>query len=156
MKSNTMPILYCPTCGYNLTGLTESRCPECGEGFSRAELAAIGGIKHPSIVWFLVVLVLLPVVFALLVYKSFEPGTIRDLFEPFALVFVGIYFLLSLGSSIFTARNIARRLVMRPPKSRPNLGSVTLTILFATIFFLTQGFLVFVGFFVGCAANFQI
>lgn len=23
----------CPTCGYNLTGLAEDRCPECGMGF---------------------------------------------------------------------------------------------------------------------------
>jgi hypothetical protein len=151
-----MPTLYCPKCGYNLTGLTEDRCPECGEKFSRAELAAIGGIKHPSIVWFLVVLTLLPIVFAVLVFKVFEPGAIQDMFGQFALVFVGIYVLLSLGSSIFTARNIARRLVMRPPKSRPNLGSVALTIVFSLIFFLTQGFLVFVGFFVGCAANFHM
>ncbi len=25
--------LRCPSCGYNLTGLTASRCPECGEAF---------------------------------------------------------------------------------------------------------------------------
>lgn len=25
--------LSCPTCDYNLTGLTENRCPECGEAF---------------------------------------------------------------------------------------------------------------------------
>ncbi len=24
----------CTKCGYNLTGLTEDRCPECGESFS--------------------------------------------------------------------------------------------------------------------------
>jgi hypothetical protein len=30
--------LLCPACGYNLTGLTESRCPECGNGFDRAQL----------------------------------------------------------------------------------------------------------------------
>ena len=25
--------LNCPTCGYDLRGLSEPRCPECGEGF---------------------------------------------------------------------------------------------------------------------------
>jgi hypothetical protein len=30
----------CPTCGYNLTGLSESRCPECGSKFTLDELLA--------------------------------------------------------------------------------------------------------------------
>ena len=30
----------CPTCGYNLTGLSESRCPECGGRFTLDELLA--------------------------------------------------------------------------------------------------------------------
>ena len=30
----------CPTCGYNLTGLSESRCPECGSRFTLEELMA--------------------------------------------------------------------------------------------------------------------
>ena len=30
----------CPTCGYNLTGLGEARCPECGSRFTLDELLA--------------------------------------------------------------------------------------------------------------------
>lgn len=32
--------LVCPNCGYNLTGLSESRCPECGGKFTLNELIA--------------------------------------------------------------------------------------------------------------------
>jgi len=32
--------LVCPTCGYNLTGLTEPRCPECGTRFTLDQLFA--------------------------------------------------------------------------------------------------------------------
>jgi hypothetical protein len=32
--------ITCPTCGYNLTGLSESRCPECGAKFTLDELMA--------------------------------------------------------------------------------------------------------------------
>jgi hypothetical protein len=31
--------LHCPSCGYDLTGLPENRCPECGGLFDRNELA---------------------------------------------------------------------------------------------------------------------
>ncbi len=30
----------CPTCGYNLTGLSEARCPECGSRFTIDQLVA--------------------------------------------------------------------------------------------------------------------
>jgi predicted MFS family arabinose efflux permease len=32
--------LACPNCGYNLTGLREARCPECGSTFTLDELFA--------------------------------------------------------------------------------------------------------------------
>jgi hypothetical protein len=32
--------IVCPTCGYNLTGLTGTRCPECGTQFTLTELLA--------------------------------------------------------------------------------------------------------------------
>lgn len=33
-------VLTCPTCGYNLTGLSEARCPECGSKFTLNDLYA--------------------------------------------------------------------------------------------------------------------
>jgi hypothetical protein len=34
------PTVLCPVCGYNLSGLREARCPECGGRFTLEELAA--------------------------------------------------------------------------------------------------------------------
>ena len=34
------PSVLCPVCGYNLSGLREARCPECGARFTLDELAA--------------------------------------------------------------------------------------------------------------------
>jgi hypothetical protein len=39
LKSSADAIV-CPTCGYNLTGLTGTRCPECGTQFTLTELLA--------------------------------------------------------------------------------------------------------------------
>jgi len=40
--------LLCPVCDYNLTGLPENRCPECGTPFDLEELAAIArGVPQP-------------------------------------------------------------------------------------------------------------
>jgi hypothetical protein len=35
----------CPTCGYNLTGLNEARCPECGAKFTLDELFASQNVQ---------------------------------------------------------------------------------------------------------------
>ena len=51
-------VVWCPSCGYNMTGLHEARCPECGTKYTLDELfSATGGpipredqhdIAHPS------------------------------------------------------------------------------------------------------------
>lgn len=39
-KSANADALVCPSCGYNLTGLTTARCPECGTQYTLNELLA--------------------------------------------------------------------------------------------------------------------
>jgi len=41
IKGSSKSAVTCPTCGYNLTGLSESRCPECGSKFTLDELMAM-------------------------------------------------------------------------------------------------------------------
>lgn len=44
--------LYCPNCDYDLTGLSEDRCPECGETFDRELLRKIAaGEPLPAVPW---------------------------------------------------------------------------------------------------------
>jgi hypothetical protein len=39
--------IHCPLCGYNLRGLTEPRCPECGTAVDFAELFDAARHEHP-------------------------------------------------------------------------------------------------------------
>jgi hypothetical protein len=41
VRGSSRSAITCPTCGYNLTGLSESRCPECGSKFTLDELLAL-------------------------------------------------------------------------------------------------------------------
>lgn len=40
--------LHCPECDYNLTGLTQWRCPECGERFSPRRAYTVKMLKTPE------------------------------------------------------------------------------------------------------------
>ncbi len=41
VKHSSKSAITCPTCGYNLTGLSEARCPECGTKFTLDELIGL-------------------------------------------------------------------------------------------------------------------
>lgn len=41
LQRSSASAIVCPTCGYNLTGLSETRCPECGSKFTIDELLAM-------------------------------------------------------------------------------------------------------------------
>ena len=38
LTAHGMPAIACPLCGYNLAGLKEARCPECGASFTLEQL----------------------------------------------------------------------------------------------------------------------
>ena len=38
LSAHGMPVIACPLCGYNLAGLTEARCPECGGNFTLEQI----------------------------------------------------------------------------------------------------------------------
>jgi len=38
LTAHGMPVIACPLCGYNLAGLTEARCPECGAAFTLEQI----------------------------------------------------------------------------------------------------------------------
>lgn len=47
-RSGSHATLTCPTCGYNLTGLSTARCPECGSTFTLDELLSKQPLQEQS------------------------------------------------------------------------------------------------------------
>jgi len=67
-----MTNLYCPNCDYNLAGLLENRCPECGTTFDPTELLKLTAASPKPISVSIVILHLIwpAAVFTLLIYVA--------------------------------------------------------------------------------------
>ena len=154
-------ILYCSSCGYNLTGVCTStnptgNCPECGTPFDFHLLLNQGGIAHPRVtgplLWLLAPPFAIAAGFLLALWgqEGMAGSNMQGIVQILGYLLGGLAVLGGIVLSIFAARRIARRMAMRPAGSRPSLGSTGLTILFSSIFLCCQGALAFTLFFLGC------
>lgn len=63
--------IFCPTCGYNLRGLPDGACPECGQPFEAAKLSAV--LRRPRVTMSMIIvdLIMWPVLFWVLLVPFF-------------------------------------------------------------------------------------
>lgn len=141
--------LYCPNCGYNVTGLSTQRCPECGKEFdldklrepSPAERAWLQfGAK--GIVW---VLLAPGLCVAGYIALNLSGALLGD--ETLGmLLFLGLI-LLSLPVAFIGSFNrgrwIARRMARRDPGDPATPVTVLMTLVYGSVSFLFQLAMIF-------------
>jgi predicted Zn-ribbon and HTH transcriptional regulator len=117
-----MPTLFCPKCGYNLTGLPENRCPECGTTFDPAKVEASQRrrCKPISLGRVLLRLLLPPAAFlVVLVSASIGPGRNLDKFIAVALVSAIVFVLVAFVNAMIIARRLAVTGTWNPETGTP-------------------------------------
>jgi len=94
-ESDQQGNLFCPTCNYNLTGLTVLRCPECGSSFQHEAILRLAGSAPKTIGFWAAIVQLLwpPAVFTILGFL-FAVSNLEWLYGTLILC-IGIYALLN-------------------------------------------------------------
>lgn len=126
--------LYCPKCGYNLTGLTSAQCPECGAAY---DLEALRQARrrpwYMEVAWGIGTFLLAPLIAWICVVVAYNLD--RHGFT------VGSHFALAVGAiialgvavtgSAIRGRWVARRLARKDPGDPATPATVAMTVLYA-------------------------
>src|SRR5687767_1530718 len=146
----------CLHCGYNLSGLTEERCPECGQSFAPAEIQAICWQFKPSPGRALGKILLVPLLFTLLgAVTGLVMERVHEDVGVLALWGAVIAFLVyGIVQSIRLAKSFAWQRAIRTEGRRP-IGQASPFIIAVTAGLICcQTLLSAAGFFGGCVCGY--
>jgi hypothetical protein len=146
-----MATLYCPNCGYNLTGLPENRCPECGVDFDPVALARPDRAREPiplTAGGAFIRILALPAIFwgsIPLALVTHEAVLFLTFATAFFQVFVGIFVARSLATRMAAWRAMCENRPIDPQSDKTYILVWTVVLHFAQVMAGIGGVIVFAG-----------
>lgn len=150
--------LYCPRCGYDLTGLAQERCPECGVAFDLQQLQAAAaaapaltfGGAVARLLWLPVIATALGVLAPVCAEKLRIPAAVgfpMTLLIGIGFIALGVRMSARLAQQLAVVRATTRGISMHDSSSRSFLVGVGIGL------FCCQAALSAAGFFGGCVCG---